>query len=207
MLNIYLGLSLSLMGPSPSYDMANDEPASKETHVEKKQETKAENKQEEKLVAKPVKKPEADAKEETKHEEKPVAKPVKKPEADAKEETKHEEKPVKEETHAGTGTLKLEGILKFTDTNWVVWINDKTYSNDNIGEEEFEITAVNPRYITISFPKINHHPINLYANQSLDLSNLKIVDVEIKSEKPAKDPRENPSVKITQTKKMTVPKI
>ncbi len=72
--------------------------------------------------------------------------------------------------------LFLSAILYFTSTHWTVWINDKTYTADDLEDDALKITKVTSDHIEFQHKDMTRKPIKLRANQSLLTVGHRIID-------------------------------
>ena len=79
-------------------------------------------------------------------------------------------------TSAKEDVLFLSAILYFTSTHWTVWINDKTYTADDLEGDALKITKVTNDYIEFQYTDITKKPVKLRANQSLLTVGCRIID-------------------------------
>ncbi len=72
--------------------------------------------------------------------------------------------------------LFLSAILYFSPTHWTIWINDKTYTADDVEDDSIKIIKVNNQQIELEIKNKNQNPIKLRANQSLVTLGYRIID-------------------------------
>jgi hypothetical protein len=72
--------------------------------------------------------------------------------------------------------LFLSAILYFTSTHWTVWINDKTYTADDLEDDALKITKVTNDHIEFQYKDMTRKPIRLRANQSLLTVGHRVID-------------------------------
>ena len=74
------------------------------------------------------------------------------------------------------GILFLSAILYLSPTHWTVWINDKTYTADDMEDETLKIVKVTGNHVELELKDFSKKPTKLRANQSLVTVGHRIID-------------------------------
>lgn len=72
--------------------------------------------------------------------------------------------------------LFLSAVLYFSPTHWTVWINEKSYTADDIEDSTLKIIKVTNHYIEFELKDTIKKIIKLRSNQSLITIGYRIID-------------------------------
>ena len=72
--------------------------------------------------------------------------------------------------------LFLSAILYLSPTHWSVWINDRTYTADDMEDNTLKITKVTNHYVEFELKDSHKKTLKLRSNQSLITIGHRIVD-------------------------------